>query len=119
MVRLVTMRIIVSTDLFAHAGIELLLYFKTIRTLLTSGGAFKRSNVFYALFSSMMVFLVTVWIATQAMFGEKMWLIDSDFPGGPDAYWKTNISVWYMDWGSTAVIMLQLMTDALMVRHTP
>ena len=107
------------TYLFAHPGIELLLYFKTIRILLTSRGACKKSYAFYAFFSSMMVFLVTVWVATQAIFGEQMWLIDPNFPGGPDAYWKTNISDWYMDWGTTAVITLQLMTDALMVRYTP
>ena len=64
-----------------------------------------------------MVFSVTVWIATQAIFGEKMWLLDSDFQGGPGAYWETNISDWYMDWGTTAVILLQLMTDSLMVGH--
>ena len=64
----------------------------------------------------MMVFLTTVWIATQALFGQNMWLLDADFPGGPDAYWKVNIGVWYMGWATIAVIVLQLMTDALMVR---
>ena len=99
----------------AGAGVELLLYFKTIRILLSNKGARKKSNIFYALFSSMMVFSITIWVATQALFGQQMWLLDSDFPGGPDAYWSANIWVWYMDWGTTAVILLQLMTDGLMV----
>ena len=64
-----------------------------------------------------MMFSVTVWVATSAIFGEKMWLLDSNFPGGPDIYWKKNISDWYMDWAMTAVILLQLMTDGLMVGH--
>lgn len=101
-----------------YAGIELLLYFKTVRILLSNRGARRKPNVFYALFSSMMVLLITVWVATQAIFGQKMWLLDSDFPGGPYAYWKTNLSVWYMDWSTAGVISLQLMTDALMVRRT-
>ncbi|KAF8556744.1 hypothetical protein OG21DRAFT_551315 [Imleria badia] len=96
-------------------GIELLLYFKTIRILLSNRGAHKKSNVFYALFSSMMVFSITVWVATQAIFGQRMWLLDSGFPGGPFAYWKANLSVWYMDWSTVEVIILQLMTDALMI----
>ncbi|KAH0828687.1 hypothetical protein J3R83DRAFT_3056 [Lanmaoa asiatica] len=98
-------------------GIELLLYLKTIHILLTNRGARKRSDLFYAFFSSLMLFSVTVWVATQAIFGEKMWLLESDFPGGPDAYWKEYISAWYMDWGTTAVVMLQLMTDALMIHR--
>lgn len=63
----------------------------------------------------MMVFSITVWVATQAIFGENMWLLNSDFPGGPYAYWKTMLSVWYMNWSTVEVIILQLMTDALMV----
>lgn len=97
----------------------MLLYFKTMRTLLTRGGAGKKCNVFYACFTTMMVFMATVWITTQAIFGEKMWLLDANYPGGPNAYWKDHISDWYMDMGTTAIIILQLMTDALMVRHTP
>ncbi|KAF8556746.1 hypothetical protein OG21DRAFT_551055 [Imleria badia] len=96
-------------------GIELFLFFKTIHILLSNRGMHKKSNLFYALFSSMMVFLITVWIATKAIFGQKMLLLDADFPGGPDAYWKANIGVWYMDWATMTVIVLQLMTDALMI----
>ena len=107
---------VAQTHRSARAGIELLLYFKTIRILLSNRGTHKKLNLFYALFSSMMVFLITVWVATQALFGQNMWL-DPDFPGGPDAYWRANIGVWYMGWGMVAVIVLQLMTDALMVRH--
>ena len=108
---------VAQTHRSACAGIELVLYFKTIRILLNNNGTHKKSNLFYALFSSTMVFLITVWIATEAIFGQHMWLLDSDFPGGPDAYLQANIGVWYMDWGAIGVIVLQLMTDALMVRH--
>ncbi|KAG9309618.1 hypothetical protein JVU11DRAFT_10279 [Chiua virens] len=99
----------------SHAGIELFLYFKTMRILLTSSSASKRSNVFYAAFSSIMLFLVTIWVAGQAFFGEKMWILEASYPGGPEEYYKQNISVWYVDWGTTAVVLLQLMTDGLMI----
>jgi hypothetical protein len=108
---------VVQTHWSTRAGIELLLYFKTIRILLSNNETHKKSNLFYALFSSIMVFLITVWIVTEAIFGQHMWLLDSDFPGGPAAYMQANIGVWYMDWAATGVIVLQLMTDALMVRQ--
>ena len=73
--------------------------------------------MFYASFSSVMLLMITIWVSTQAIFGEKMWLVDAGFPGGPDAYWASNVSVWYMDLGTTAITVLQLMTDGLMVRH--
>ena len=100
-----------------HAGIELFLYFRTIRVLLSNRGAWRKSNLFYALFSTVMLFSITVWIATEAFFGQKVWLLDSHFPGGPCAYWATNLSVWYMEWSKVQIIILQLMTDALLVRY--
>ncbi|KAI9566095.1 hypothetical protein HD554DRAFT_2040516 [Boletus coccyginus] len=96
-------------------GVVLVLYFRTMVILLGNRGEHKKFSLFYALFSSMMVFSITVWVATQALFGEKMWLLDSDFPGGPDAYWDAYIWIWYMDWATTGIIVLQLMTDALMI----
>ncbi|KAN0080050.1 hypothetical protein V8E55_009616 [Tylopilus felleus] len=100
-----------------HAGIELFLYFRTIRVLLSNRGAWRKSNLFYALFSTVMLFSITVWIATEAFFGQKVWLLNSHFPGGPCAYWATNLSVWYMEWSRVQIIILQLMTDALLIHR--
>lgn len=87
-----------------------------MRILLSNRGAQKKSNLFYALFSSVMMFSITVWVVTEAVFGHQMWLVDTDFPGGAPAYWRTNLSVWYMEWARVGIIILQLMTDGLMVR---
>ncbi|KAI9566084.1 hypothetical protein HD554DRAFT_2194648 [Boletus coccyginus] len=96
-------------------GIELVLYFRTMHALLSPKARRRKSDVFYTSFSSVMLLMITIWVSTQAVFGEKMWLEDAGFPGGPDAYWASNASVWYMDFGTTAVIVLQLMTDGLMI----
>ncbi|KAH0828698.1 hypothetical protein J3R83DRAFT_3084 [Lanmaoa asiatica] len=98
-------------------GIELYLYFTTMHVLLANGGARNKHNLFYAIFSSMMLFLVTVWVVTQAIFNQKMWLSQSNFPGGPNAYWAENNFAWYMDWGAIAIFTLQLMTEALMIHR--
>ncbi|KAF8132477.1 hypothetical protein EV363DRAFT_1163898, partial [Boletus edulis] len=97
--------------------LELVLYFKTMNVLLRNKRASKKSNVFYAVFSSIMIFLITVWVSTPVIFGQKMWVLDSNFSGDPVAFAKENISAWYMDWGTTAVIILQLMTDGLMMHR--
>lgn len=93
-----------------------MLYFKTMHVFLSSKTRHKQSDYFYVIFSTVMLFVITIWVSTQAVFGEKMWLERAGFPGGPDAYWATYVSVWYMDMGTTAITILQLMTDGLMVR---
>lgn len=101
--------------LTADTGVELVLYIKTMQLLLGRGTKRKKSDIFYACFSSMMCFLITIWVATQALFGEEMWIVHRTYQGGPSEYWADHISAWYMDFGTTAVITLQLMTDGLMV----
>ncbi|KAF9235459.1 hypothetical protein BU15DRAFT_64815 [Melanogaster broomeanus] len=96
-------------------GLELLLYFKTMHILLCHRPQRGRSVIFYAFFSSMIFLLITIWVVTQLLFGQKMWVEHQDYPGGPARYWKIHISDWYMGAGGTAVIILQLITDALMI----
>ena len=55
-----------------------------------------------------MVFSI-IWVAAVVVFGEKMWLLDSSFPGGSDAYWEANISVWYMYQDSDSITQSELM----------
>jgi len=98
-------------------GVELVLYFKTMRVLLSPQVRRQKSDVFYAIFSTVMLFLITIWVSTQAVFGEEMWLVNAGYPGGFDAYWQANASVWYQDMGTTAVTILQLMTDGLMIHR--
>jgi hypothetical protein len=105
-----------SDTSLVHTGIELVLYFKTMQLLLSGRGKRKRSDLFYAFFSTIMLFLISVWLVTQVIFNERMWIEFRDYPGGPAQYWSDHISDWYIDFGSTAMIVLQLMTDALMVR---
>lgn len=78
-----------------------------------------KHDIFYAAFSTVMLLMTSLWIPTQAVFGEKMWLEDTNYPGGVDAYWTANDTVWYMDLGTAAIAVLQLMTDGLMVRMIP
>ncbi|KAF9240068.1 hypothetical protein BU15DRAFT_46081 [Melanogaster broomeanus] len=98
-------------------GVELVFYFKTMQVLLRQGqrGQRTKSNIFYAFFSSMMFFLITVWVVTQVIFSETMWIQEQDYPGGPGQWSASHMSIWYMDLGTTAAIVLQLMTDALMI----
>ncbi|KAG9316987.1 hypothetical protein JVU11DRAFT_1167 [Chiua virens] len=96
-------------------GVELALYFATMHRLLAHEGKRKKSDVFYAVFSSVMLLNVTIWVSTQARFGQQMWLLNADFPGGPNAYWAAHISDWNMEMGTTAMVVLQLMTDGLMI----
>ncbi len=96
-------------------GVELVLYFRILRHVYMSKQRTPMDN-WLTMFSTALVLLNTIYWTTQAYFGEMMWIVHVDYPGGADAYWNDFASVWYQTWGTTACVMCNLMNDALLVR---
>ena len=63
-----------------------------------------------------MFLMVTIWVSIISMLGHKMWLVDRTYPGEPVAAVLGNAShvLWYF--AAVVTIVVQQMTDGLMVR---
>lgn len=92
-----------------------MLYYLTMQIYLKRGGQPQSHPRFYMIFSTMQLFLVTVFVATQGVMGEEMWIVHSDYPGGSAAYFAAHVSDWYQSFGSVASTIRQLMSDGLLV----
>ncbi|KAI0646162.1 hypothetical protein C8Q79DRAFT_1000581 [Trametes meyenii] len=95
-------------------GVALVLYAQILRLIFESQKR-TRMDKFMVAFSTALVLLNSVYWATQAYFGQMMWVIHDDYPGGPDAYANDFAYVWYQTWGTTASVACNLMSDALLV----
>ncbi|KAH9895924.1 hypothetical protein C8Q73DRAFT_643937 [Cubamyces lactineus] len=97
-------------------GIELFLYFESVNTILANrdrtGGLDRR---LFLHFSTALLLLITVYVAVQAVFGQEMWIVHADYPGGSAQYLADNAAVWYQTLGSAASIVLNLMSDGLLL----
>ncbi|KAI0354383.1 hypothetical protein OH77DRAFT_1548346 [Trametes cingulata] len=96
-------------------GIELTVWFLTIRTLTRPGRKPSSSHKFLMVFSTVLLVLNTVFVGTQAGFGEHMWILDVPYPGGADQYLTDYASVWYQTLGTAASILLNLLSDGLLI----
>ena len=93
-----------------------MLYFLTMRRLLARRAQEKtRGNTFLIFFSTALLILITIFMSTEAIYGEEMWVVQSDFPGGPDAFFVEKANIWYQTLGTTSFITLQLLADSLLV----
>jgi len=92
-----------------------MLYAKTMHTYATSNSRHERSGRFFMFFSTVLLILITIFMAAQSILGEEMWIVNADYPGGSAAYLAAYASVWYQTMGTTASITLQLMSDGLLV----
>ena len=98
-----------------ETGVELVLYFQTLQALLRGGTKHFLTNRFFLFFNTASLFLITIFVAVQAVFGQEMWIVNASSEGGSAAYLATHTSVWYETLGTAAVIALQLMSDAFLV----
>ncbi len=77
--------------------------------------AWSRTDKFYAAFSTALLVLITIYMSTEAVFGQEMWIVHSGDPGGPAAFLANNVNVWYQTMGTTASVILIMLSDALLV----
>jgi hypothetical protein len=101
---------------WCFTGVHLVIYFNIIQVYLkrTPKNTPQR-DMFYMVFSTVLLFLNTIFVATQSLLGQEMWVINMGSPGGAAAYFVAFSSVWYQTMGSTASVLLQSMSDGLLV----
>ncbi len=97
------------------AGMQLMVYFMTVRVMQSRKHKHAPSDKFFLLFTTVILLLNTVFVATEAVFGEEMWVVNADYEGGMDAYLFDFASVWYQTFGTAASIVLNLLSDGLLV----
>ncbi|KAI0755631.1 hypothetical protein C8Q74DRAFT_1304738 [Fomes fomentarius] len=94
---------------------ELVVWFLTIRAMFSRKHKHVQSDKFFLIFSTVLLLLNTVFVATQAVFGEEMWITNADYPTGMDGYLGDFVSVWYQTFGTAASIVLNLLSDGLLI----
>lgn len=98
------------------AGVELVLYFASVRLILSSKDKTNVDRRPFLYFSTALLVMITIYVAVQAVFGEEMWIVHADYAGGSAQYLADNAAVWYQKLGSASSIVLNLMSDGLLVR---
>ena len=97
-------------------GVELVVSWMTLKALVNKRKAWSKIDRFYAAFSTALLVLITIYMSTEAEFGQEMWIIHSKDPGGPAAFFTNNVNIWYQTMGTTASVILIMLSDGLLVR---
>ena len=93
-----------------------MLYFGTVWLILQGGRhTSKQSDRRFLYFSTVLLCMITIYVAVQAVFGQEMWIVNADYPGGSGQYLADNAAVWYETLGSAASVVLNLLSDGLLV----
>ncbi|KAI0042029.1 hypothetical protein FA95DRAFT_1610537 [Auriscalpium vulgare] len=95
-------------------GVQLVLYVMTMQRLVRTTRK-STADKFFIFHSTATLILITIYVAVESVFGEEMWIVNRDFPGGQGAYLATFAAVWYQTMGTTASVALNLLSDGLLI----
>ncbi|KAH9914363.1 uncharacterized protein BXZ73DRAFT_54998 [Epithele typhae] len=96
-------------------GVVLVLYYFTISAVLDEKRKKSKTDKFFLAYSTVLLCCNTIFVATEAVFGEEMWVVNADYPGGMDAYLGDFASVWYQTLGTAATLFQNYLSDALLL----
>lgn len=97
-------------------GVALVMYIMIMRSLLGGKNAnFPRVNRFFAVYSTVLILLLTIDISCNAIWGEQMWITFRNGPGGVPGFIVAQTSVWYETLGSASGVAIIFMGDALLL----
>ena len=101
----------------ACVGTELVIYGVTMRTLLRHKPQRRtKKDMFFFIFSTILLLCCTINLAADCVFGEEWWIVNQNYPGGSEQWFLANAAVWYQTWASAANVLVQLLSDAFLVR---
>lgn len=99
-------------------GVELVMYFETMKYLCFKNTVrSKRAKRLFAVYSTILLLLLTIDISCNAVWGEIMWINGRSHSGGVTGWFIEEASVWYQTLGSTSVVAMIFMGDALLLHR--
>jgi hypothetical protein len=93
------------------------MYSITMRSLLgRKNSNFLRVHRFFAVYSTVLILLLTIDISCNAVWGEQMWITFRSGPGGVPGFIVAQTLVWYETLGLASGVAIIFMGDTLLVR---
>ncbi|KAM5545482.1 hypothetical protein V8D89_000520 [Ganoderma adspersum] len=97
-------------------GVELVFYFATATLVVRNKDERnRRSFRIFFYFSTGILVMITIYTSVQATFGQEMWIGNADYPGGSGAYLVDHAAVWYQTFGTTASVVLNILSDGFLL----
>jgi len=97
-------------------GLELAIYGMILNRIFKKGNRSPfNSRRFCVIYSTVMILLSTINVASNAVFGQEMWITHRNDLGGVPNFLATEVNVWYETLASTSVICCIFMGDGLLL----
>jgi hypothetical protein len=107
---------IASYTRVSDPGLDIFAFFASVYCISDRTSDYRKGQTFYVVYGGILLALTTIGVATDAVWGQYMWIDHRNYPGGPLGYFAPSEAAWYNVLGLVAGTLVNLLGDALLVR---
>jgi hypothetical protein len=100
----------------SDAGLNIFAFFASVYCISNHPSDYRRGQTFYVVYGGILLALITIDMATDALGGQYMWIDNRNYPGGPLGYTAATGAAWFNVLGETAAVVANILGDGLLVR---
>jgi hypothetical protein len=97
-------------------GIDIFAFFASVYYISDRPSDYRKGQTFYVVYGGILLALTTIGVATDAVWGQYMWIDHRNYPGGPLGYFVASKAAWFNILGLAAAAAVNILGDGLLVR---
>ena len=98
------------------AGLDIFAFFASVYCISDRTSDYRKGQTFYVVYGGILLALATIVVATDAVWGQYMWIDHRNYPGGPLGYFVASKAAWFNILGLAAAAAVNILGDGLLVR---
>jgi len=98
----------------SEAGLDIFAFFASVYCISGRPSNYRKGQTFYVVYGGILLALTTITVATDALWGQYMWIDHRNYPGGPLAYLAAE-ATWFNILGLATVAAANILGDGLLV----
>ena len=102
---------------FTHEiGLDIFAFFASVYCISNHSPDYRKGQIFYIVIGGILLALITICVAMDALWGQYMWIDHRNYPGGPLGYFAASQTEWFNVFGMAAAATANILGDGLLVR---
>ena len=97
------------------AGVETFTFFAAVYCISQRSPDYRKRQRFYVAYGGVLLSLFTIQLASEALWGQYMWIDHRNYPGGPLGFYAASQVAWYVVIGLVATAVVNILGDGLLV----
>ena len=95
---------------------EISVFFASVHCISSRPSEYRKGQKFFIVYGAILLALVTIQLACDAIWCQFMWIDHRNYPGGPVAFYRVSAGVWYNALAFAADTAGNFLCDGLLVR---